>query len=282
MTGGNLDTRLRRTDDPRCALCTHTERRAIERHIARGTDRAYLVQRYNLPDEKAIARHVDLHAGTTIARIMERQDRKVANELDGLLGRMVLFLDRLEDEEADPIDKKQRVGMIREYRSTLEMVARMSGEMPTRTIQALLNKYGLKNEDDLARLVEERNALTALTVADLENDCCASLEFVFTQDGLARERVQRRLFPPALNSPPGNLSSAEVVEESEAKEGGVASDYPSAPAAMTPPPASEPGAGASHPVTDDIGAAPPHPGNLQEALSGLRAAVEREFAPDPS
>jgi len=121
------------TRGPDCSICTHPERDAIDALLVDGLTLAKIAVKFNV-DKQALGRHNKAHMGGTLVELRkERQEGTALSRLEELYGRTNRLL--VQAEQAG--NGGQALQAIREARTTLESIAKITGELnerPTLTI----------------------------------------------------------------------------------------------------------------------------------------------------
>lgn len=112
----------------RCTVCIHPERVEIDLQLVRGEPfRRIAAQRH--VTEQSIRRHKTEHLPTALARAHEAREIAQADslldEVRELQTRVLAILSRAEDAG----DLRAATGAIREARSTIELLAKLTGEL---------------------------------------------------------------------------------------------------------------------------------------------------------
>lgn len=120
-----------------CSVCIHADRPAIDRALLAGTVMRELAATFRV-SEDAITRHAAAHLPASLTKA---RDAEAASNADSLLGQARF----LQSEALGILDQAREAGdlrtallAIRETRSTLELLARLMGELDDRPIVNIL------------------------------------------------------------------------------------------------------------------------------------------------
>jgi hypothetical protein len=111
-----------------CLTCNHPDREAIDKALVGGVNNRDISQRYGLHKD-ALARHAQGHLSPALVKAhAKREDRRAASLLDRIEELYEEARAVLEDAKAD---RKGAISInaIREMRSTLELIGRLTGEL---------------------------------------------------------------------------------------------------------------------------------------------------------
>ena len=115
-----------------CSICTHPERDAIDAELLSGTANRRIATQYSL-SEAAVRRHRKSHLP---AELIQAQEAQAVAQADDLLAQVVSLKDKalkiLGQAETEG-DLRTALAAIRETRSTLELLARLLGELREQT-----------------------------------------------------------------------------------------------------------------------------------------------------
>ena len=115
-----------------CSICLHSERDAIDAELLSGTANRRIATQYSL-SEAAVRRHRKSHLP---AELIQAQEAQAVAQADDLLAQVVSLKDKalkiLGQAETEG-DLRTALAAIRETRSTLELLARLLGELREQT-----------------------------------------------------------------------------------------------------------------------------------------------------
>lgn len=116
---------------PKCTVCHHPECESINRELIAGASKRTVANRYGL-SPAAVQRH-KAHIPKTLAKAKEHKEVVQADSVMGdismIRSRLLTLLDIAEREG----DIKNTCTVIKELRSTIELLAKVSGELETKT-----------------------------------------------------------------------------------------------------------------------------------------------------
>jgi hypothetical protein len=123
-----------------CTVCVHPEKVAIDKAIVAGKSRAEISTTYKVGDS-AVKRHREAnHVSKALIAVQARREERgaatVLDQINQLVDKVRVFIDRAEASGDDALTLKG----IGELRSTLTLLARLTGELderPTTTINVL-------------------------------------------------------------------------------------------------------------------------------------------------
>lgn len=145
-----------------CTVCTHTQRGTIETRILAGESLRDLSALFRV-SEDALARHRDNHIPATMA---QAQSAATVAQADSLLEQVkqlqVKALKILKDAE-DAGDLRAAVGAIREARGNIELLAKLTNELPA---QPTYNILALSAEQTIILQALERYPAARLAVVE--------------------------------------------------------------------------------------------------------------------
>jgi hypothetical protein len=123
-----------------CTVCTHTDHEAIDKAIVSGESKRRISDRYGV-SQTSLQRHKDNHVSPALVKMHEKREERRAGKL----------LDRVEelyDDAREVLETAKAngsgslsLGAIRELRSTLDLIGRLTGELddrPTSTVNVLV------------------------------------------------------------------------------------------------------------------------------------------------
>lgn len=115
-----------------CTVCTHTEREAIDRALVAGEAVRVVASRYVPLSKTAVQRHKDEHLPKAMVQAQEAQEVAHADSLldqvQSIQGRTLAILTAAETSK----DGRLALGAIREARSNLELLAKLTGDLNDR------------------------------------------------------------------------------------------------------------------------------------------------------
>jgi hypothetical protein len=126
-----------------CTVCVSPRRSAIDAQLAGGEPLAAVARRYKL-NSKALGRHRNAHLSKAIVAIaIEKYGlESAASAYESTVLRLEGLVDRLEGLLSVAEDRKSLIGganVAREIRSSLELIARLRGELDTRPVHTTVN-----------------------------------------------------------------------------------------------------------------------------------------------
>lgn len=140
----------------RCTVCEHPSRTRMEEAIAGGMSYRAVAKRFNLQHHSALFNHVKDHLTPAIARVAA--DRPI--EARSALERMERLYAKAEA-ILDAVIEEKRVTMslaaVKELRSCIELIARLSGELrdqPAQVINILTSPDWLRIQEALLQALE--------------------------------------------------------------------------------------------------------------------------------
>ena len=123
-----------------CTVCQHPEREAVDHHLVNGRSNRAVARQYDLGRE-AIRNHRTRHVPETLTKARRAQEEAHA---DDLLDQVRQLRDRalgiLERAEAAD-DHKVALAAIREARATVELLAKLVGELDERPVVNIANLF---------------------------------------------------------------------------------------------------------------------------------------------
>jgi len=146
----------------RCSVCIHPDVKEINLAIINGGSKRSIADRYGL-SPTAVQRH-KAHIPKTLAKAKERKEitdaGSVMTDISMIRSRLLTLLDIAEREG----DIKNTCTVIKELRSTIELLAKVSGELETKTeINIIQNNTWIEIRtcviDALKPYPEARNAV---------------------------------------------------------------------------------------------------------------------------
>lgn len=126
-----------------CSICTSPRRARLDSELAGGEPLASVARRHKVSAD-ALRRHREAHLSPALAAVaVERYGRESAREaLDSTVGRIEALLGRLEGLLAIAEERKSLIGganIAREIRQSLELIARLTGELDERPQTTVVN-----------------------------------------------------------------------------------------------------------------------------------------------
>ncbi len=115
-----------------CTVCTHIDREAIDKALVDGDAVRAVASRYVPLSKTALQRHKDEHLPHSLVKAQAAQEVAHADSLldqvQSIQGRTLAILTAAETSK----DGRLALGAIREARSNLEMLAKLTGELDER------------------------------------------------------------------------------------------------------------------------------------------------------
>lgn len=160
-----------------CSTCTHPERGVIEAKIVAGANLSGLERQYHVTRD-ALRRHRDRHLSPMVAAVSQAVREEHAHDehlsatakdrVEGLVAKLEALVNRTHDERRESM----LLGASRELRASIELLARMSGELRPEN-QTTVQVLNLSTSDEwvrtrgaiLAALQRHPAALADVTVA---------------------------------------------------------------------------------------------------------------------
>jgi hypothetical protein len=126
-----------------CVTCMSPRRAAIDAQLAGGEPLAAVARRYKLTPD-ALRRHRNAHLSKAIVAVAIEQYglESAASAYESTVLRLEGLVDRLEGLLTVAEDRKSLMGganIAREIRSSLELIARLRGELDTRPVHTTVN-----------------------------------------------------------------------------------------------------------------------------------------------
>jgi hypothetical protein len=112
---------------PKCTICTHEDRDAIDEAIVRSASYRSIVDRFGVT-HGAIARHKQAHLSEALAAVVV-EDRERAGSLLDQLQDLITEARQFLDVAKSKGNVSGGLAALRELRSTLELVAKITGEL---------------------------------------------------------------------------------------------------------------------------------------------------------
>jgi hypothetical protein len=153
-----------------CTLCVHPARDAIDKAIVSEVNKSAIARKYGLTTH-AIRRHRAGHLSPALVKANEkREDRRAGSLLDQVKELLEEARSVLEDAKAD---RKGVISInaIREMRSTLELIGRLTGELderPTSTVNVLVAPDWLMVREAMFEVLARHPAVQAEVAARLD------------------------------------------------------------------------------------------------------------------
>lgn len=117
--------------EPKCRVCTHPERPEIDRQLAAGTSNPGIAAKYGMSRD-SVRRHRDRHLSPALKAVATRRETqgavKAADRAEQLYGKAEAILEAAEDAGQGQL----ALGAIKELRATVELLAKLSGELDER------------------------------------------------------------------------------------------------------------------------------------------------------
>lgn len=114
---------------PRCSICQHDERVAIEQHFTRTRSAKGTAEKFGV-SYGAMRRHIN--NGHIMEIIEKSEERRDIRRVDSILDQVRALLDKAQDilnKAEEQGDLRAATAAIREVRSSLEFQARLTGEL---------------------------------------------------------------------------------------------------------------------------------------------------------
>jgi len=152
-----------------CTVCAHADREAIDTALVAGTPLREISALYRV-SEDAVARHAAKHIPATLTKAQDAADAAHADDLlaqvRGLQARALAILDAAEALG----DLKTALAAIRETRGTLELLAKLTGDLQQEgTVNIIVNPQWISIRavllDALAPFPDARVAVASALVA---------------------------------------------------------------------------------------------------------------------
>lgn len=124
---------------PACKVCSHPERPEIDEALAAGQAHRAIARRFGVTRD-SIDRHAANHLTPALVRLRERREERgaarVVDRVSRLANRLEAMLDGLEEQGAAQGPMLQT---IRELRPSLELLAKLTGELRPETAVQVVN-----------------------------------------------------------------------------------------------------------------------------------------------
>lgn len=120
-----------------CSICQHPDRDAIDRRLVEGATYRDIAGQFRL-SKSAVERHRESHLP---AKLVRAQEVRELTEADALLRRMLQLEQRARqilDQAQASGDLRSALSGIREARNTLELLAKIAGELDERPVVNVL------------------------------------------------------------------------------------------------------------------------------------------------
>ncbi|GAA2092599.1 hypothetical protein [Brevibacterium salitolerans] len=122
----------------RCSACRHPDREGLDRELAGGLTLRAAAEKYDLSKD-AVARHKRDHLSKALRAVQERREtagaQKAVDRAEELYAKASGILERAEEEQ----DGKLSLAAIKELRSVVELLAKLTGELDERPQVNVLN-----------------------------------------------------------------------------------------------------------------------------------------------
>lgn len=126
------------TTDQKCSACRHPDRETLDRELAGGLTLRAAGEKYGLGKD-AVGRHKRNHLSRALKAVQQRRELggavKAVDRAEELYGKARAILDRAEAEGQGTL----ALSAIKELRATVELLAKLSGELDERPQVNVLN-----------------------------------------------------------------------------------------------------------------------------------------------
>jgi hypothetical protein len=171
-----------------CTVCSHEERRAIDKAIANGGANRRTAARYGLT-ENSIRRHKAEHLSKALVKAAEARVEAGAENILGQLVALIGDCRQIGDSALSAGKHGPAVQALKAVTSNLELIARLTGQLGegSTTVNIALVQQAKAEEDELVRLKrltpDERNQLRGL-LAKMESVDAIEVEAIpVTKEG---------------------------------------------------------------------------------------------------
>lgn len=159
-----------------CTICTSPRRSAVDAALAGGESPPAVARRYKLSPD-ALRRHRDAHLSPALARVaVERYGADSARDAyDATVDKLESLIGRLEGLLSVAEERKSLIGasnLAREIRQSLELIARLRGELterPTVAINVLASPEIVALTAAIARVADRHPEIRAELVREFES-----------------------------------------------------------------------------------------------------------------
>lgn len=121
-----------------CTVCSSEHHPAIDGALVAGRSQADIAAEFKI-GEAAIQRHRKSHLSPALVAIQQRREQrqavKLVDRLDAVVGKVEALIDTAET-DGKPA---QMLAAAREFRSGIELIARLTGELDERPVTQVLN-----------------------------------------------------------------------------------------------------------------------------------------------
>lgn len=159
---------------PSCAVCSDPKKRkVVEKARLEGRSQRTAAQLARV-SPASVGRHERNHMAAALKQAIEA-GRPVIERLQSLLEASEA---KLRESMAPGMAPHQSAAMLRATREMLELVSKLTGELPTQQtiVVGLLQGVGLKDEQELKRVVAEWRQLDSVTPAEAAADAVLVLK----------------------------------------------------------------------------------------------------------
>ena len=122
-----------------CSICSHLDRDAIDLALVGGSTQAAVAERFDVTRD-SLARHQRNHVTPSLVRLAQQRRNdasavSVLDRLEDLVDRTTHFIDKAE-RKGSLVAGAQLLGQMRQ---SLELIARLTGELDERPVTQVLN-----------------------------------------------------------------------------------------------------------------------------------------------
>jgi hypothetical protein len=119
----------------KCAVCSHPEQKKIDELILLGKPQSWIGKTYGM-DRVSVSRHKTHHLTPALVSVKQRRDKLVESatsalqKVEAMMKVMELIIYPVDDKLA--VNTNMALSAMREYRATLELYAKLTGELNER------------------------------------------------------------------------------------------------------------------------------------------------------
>lgn len=124
--------------EPKCRVCSHHDRPEIDRQLAAGLSNTGCAERFGMSKD-SVRRHRDRHLSAALKAVATRRETqgavKASDRAEELYGKASAILEAAEQAGQGQL----ALAAIKELRATVELLAKLSGELDERPTVNVLN-----------------------------------------------------------------------------------------------------------------------------------------------